>query len=94
MLYLNKGQENTLYLNINNNSRTDFNSYVLEFTHVMSKIIKVYTVYTNNPAQYFSNSRYCTITLNLATDDLNYEGQYVLNIFGHAGNDVQQVFNG
>jgi hypothetical protein len=92
MLYLNKGQQNTLVLNINNNSRNTFSSYVLVFTHIMSKEVKSYTVNTNNSAEFFQNIRYCTITLNLATNDLNYEGQYQLNIYGQPDN--QLVFVG
>ena len=92
MLYLNKGQENTLVLNINNNSRATFTSYTLIFTHVMSKESKTYVVDTDNSSQFFENIRYCTITLDFTTDDLNYLGQYVLNIFGNPGDE--KVFNG
>lgn len=92
MLYLNKGEENTLVLNINNNSRNTFDSYELIFTHIMSKEVKSYSVDTNNSAEFFENIRYCTITLDFATDDLNYEGQYQLNIYGQPDN--QLVFTG
>ena len=92
MLYLNKGQENTLVLNINNNSRNTFASYVLIFTHIMSKEVKSYTIYTNDDEVFFENIRYCTINLNFTTDDLNYEGQYQLNIYGQPNN--QLVFTG
>ena len=92
MLYLNKGQENTLVLNINNNSRATFTSYTLIFTHVMSKESKTYVVDTDNSSQFFENIRYCTITLDFTTDDLNYLGQYVLNIFGNPNDE--KVFNG
>ena len=92
MLYLQKGQINTLYLNINNNSRDDFASYRLVFTHVMSKEVKTYTVLTNDPNVYFQNIRYCTITLDLEHDDFNYEGQYTLVIYGNPGS--QKVYNG
>ena len=88
MLYVNKGEENTLVLNINNNSRNSFASYDLVFTHIMSKEVKTYTVYTNNPTEFFENIRYCTITLDLTTDDLNYEGQYQLNIYGQPDNEL------
>ena len=88
MLYMNKGEENTLVLNINNNSRSTFTSYDLIFTHIMSKEVKSYTVYTNNPTEFFENIRYCTITLDLTTDDLNYEGQYQLNIYGQPDNEL------
>jgi hypothetical protein len=93
MLYLQKGQENTLVLNINNNSRNTFATYLLTFTHVMSKEVKSYTVDTANPAEYAQNIRYCEIVvpMNVAGQDLNYLGQYVLNIYGN-GNDP--VFNG
>ena len=92
MLYLNKGEENTLVLNINNNSRDTFTGYTLVFTHIMSKEIKSYTIQTNDPNEFFENIRYCTITLDFTTDDLNYEGQYQLNIYGQPNN--QLVFIG
>jgi len=92
MLYIQKGQENTLVLNINNNSRDTFTGYTLQFTHVMSKEVKVYSVSTSNPTQFGENIRYCEIVLPLNQDDLNYLGQYVLNIYGTPNN--QPVFNG
>lgn len=92
MLYLQKGEENSLVLNINNNSRDTFSGYTLTFTHVMSKEEKTYTVSTSNPLQYTSNIRYCEILLDFATDDLNYLGQYILNIYGQSGN--VKVFTG
>ena len=49
MLYLQKGQINDLYLNINNNSRDTFSEYILIFTHVMSKETKTYVIDTNDP---------------------------------------------
>lgn len=82
MLYINKGVENTLVLNINNNTRQSFDTYELKFTHIMSQEVKIYTIDTSNPAEYFSNIRYCTLTLPLNTDDLNYLGQYQLQIYG------------
>jgi hypothetical protein len=82
MIYITKGQVNQLVMNINNNARPDFTGYTLSFTHIMSMEEKSYTVSTSNPAQYSENIRYCTITLPLNTDDLNYEGEYQLNIFG------------
>jgi len=88
MLYMNKGVQNTLVLNINNNSRSTFTSYDLIFTHIMSKEVKTYSVSTNNPTQFFQNIRYCTITLNLNSNDLNYEGQYQLNIYGQPDNEL------
>jgi len=92
MLYLNKGQENTLVLNINNNSRDTFTGYTLVFTHIMSKEVKSYTIQTNDPNEFFQNIRYCSINLDFTTDDLNYEGQYQLNIYGQPNN--QLVFIG
>lgn len=93
MLILNKGQQNELVLNINNNSRTDFTGYTLTFTHVVSQEVKSYTISTSNPAQYADNIRYCEIILNLqnAGQDLNYLGQYNLQIFG---NGSQLVYTG
>lgn len=92
MLYLQKAQENALVLNINNNSRDTFTGYTLEFIHVMSKEIKTYSINISNPAEYTSNIRYCEIILPLNIDDLNYLGQYVLNIYGEPDNI--KVFNG
>jgi hypothetical protein len=83
MLYINKNEVNELVLNINNNSMTTYSTYDLVFTHIMSKNTKTYTISTSNPLQYTSNIRYCTITLDLSTDDLIYEGQYNLNIYGN-----------
>jgi hypothetical protein len=90
MLILNKGQQNELVLNINNNSRTDFSGYTLTFTHVVSQEVKSYTVSTSNNAVYAENDRYCEIILNLqnAGQDLNYLGQYNLQIFGNGTNLV------
>jgi hypothetical protein len=92
MLYINKGQQNSLVLNINNNSRQTFTSYTLEFIHVMSKEVKTYSIDISNPAEYFQNIRYCEILLPLNTDDLNYLGEYVLNIYGQPDNE--KVYNG
>jgi len=91
MLYLEKSQENTLVLNINNNSRGVFSTYTLEFTHVMSKETKTYTIDLNDSLVYFQNIRYCTIKLDLITDDLNYLGQYQLIIYG---DDTEKIFTG
>jgi hypothetical protein len=96
MLYLNKGQSNTLVLNINNNSRETFTGYTLTFTHIMSQENKSYVVDVNNPAEFGENIRYCEIYLDLTTDDLNYEGEYQLNIYGNGGMPVsnEKVFTG
>lgn len=93
MLILNKGQQNELVLNINNNSRTDFTTYTLTFTHVVSQEVKSYTVSLSNPAQYAENDRYCEIILNFQTagQDLNYLGQYQLEIYG---NGTSLVYTG
>jgi hypothetical protein len=81
MIYINKGESNELVLNINNNSRTDFSGYTLTFLHILSQDEKSYTILTSGP--YFGeNIRYCEIVLDLSTNDLNYEGQYQLQIFG------------
>lgn len=88
MLILQKGQQNELVLNINNNSRQDFSGYTLTFVHTLSQESKSYTVNTSNPAEYAENDRYCEIVLNLQNDDLNYEGQYQLQIFGNGTNLV------
>ena len=88
MLILQKSQQNELVLNINNNSRQDFSGYTLTFVHVLSQEEKTYTISTSNPAQFGENDRYCEIVLNLQNDDLNYEGQYQLQIFGNGTNLV------
>jgi hypothetical protein len=90
MLILNKGQQNELVLNINNNSRQDFSGYTLTFVHTLSQEEKTYTINTSNPAEYGENIRYCEIILNLQypNNDLNYEGQYQLQIFGNGTNLV------
>jgi hypothetical protein len=86
MLYINQGQTNTLTLSINENSRDSFTNYILKFTHVMSSDVKNYSIDTSNPNQFVLNSyRYCTIYLDLTTDDLPYEGQYTLDIYGEPG---------
>lgn len=93
MLILNKGQQNELVMNINNNSRTDFSGYTLTFTHVVSQEVKSYTILTSDNTVYAENDRYCEIILNLqnAGQDLNYLGQYQLQIFG---NGSQLVYTG
>jgi hypothetical protein len=58
----------------------------------MSKEVKSYNINTANPAEYAQNIRYCEIELLLNADDLNYEGEYILNIYG-TPNDVL-VFTG
>jgi hypothetical protein len=51
----------------------------------MSKESKTYLINTSNPAEYAENDRYCEIVLNLQSpgQDLNYEGQYQLTIYGN-----------
>lgn len=82
MLYLQKSQPNTLVLNINNNTDNTYTGYTLEFTHIMSKEVKTYLIDASNPEQFDQNIRYCNIYLDLSVDDLNYQGQYNLNIYG------------
>lgn len=82
MVILNKGQENELVLNINNNSRSTFTGYTLTFVHALSQESKSYVIDTSNPTQYGQNIRYCEIILDLTTNDLPYAGQYSLQIFG------------
>jgi len=93
MLYLQKGQQNELIMNINNNTNTVFSGYTLEFTHIMSKEVKSYVVSTSDPQVYAQNIRYCEIILNLQNSgqDLNYLGEYQLNIYG---NGTELVFTG
>ena len=93
MLYLQKGQQNELILNINNNSRETFASYTLVFTHVLSQESKSYVIDTSDQAEFGENERYCEIILdlNVAGQDLNYEGQYGLKIYG---NGSTLVFTG
>ena len=91
MIYMQQGQINNLTLNINNNARPVFTTYDFVFTHIMSKETKTYVIHTNNPYEYLENIRYCEVTINLSIDDLQYLGQYNLNIYGD-GTDL--VFNG
>jgi hypothetical protein len=91
MIIMNKGQQNELILNINNNSRTDFSGYTLTFTHILSQEEKSYVIPTSNPQLFAENIRYCEIILNLQNDDLNYEGQYQLRIYG---NGTSLVYTG
>ena len=93
MLYIQKGQQNELVMNINNNTTTSFSAYTLTFTHIMSQETKSYVIPTDNPSLYAQNIRYCEIILNLqdAGQDLNYEGEYQLHIYG---NGTQLVFTG
>jgi hypothetical protein len=91
MLILNKGQNNELVLNINNNSRANFTGYTLTFTHILSQESKTYTIDKSDNSEYGQNDRYCEIIVDLTTDDLNYLGQYQLQIYGDGTN---LVFNG
>jgi len=93
MLILQKGKQNELVLNINNNSRTDFSTYRLTFTNILSQEVKSYVIDLSDPLVYGENDRYCEIVLNLQNpgQDLNYEGQYQLQIFG---NGSQLVYTG
>lgn len=95
MLYLQKGQPNTLVLNVNNNSRETFSGYTLTFTHIMSKEVKSYVVPVDS-VNFFENIRYCTFFLNFVMDDLNYEGEYQLTIFGNGGSPIanEKVYTG
>lgn len=90
MLYLQKGQQNELILNINNNSRQSFSSYTLVFTHVLSQESKSYIIDTSDQSEFGENERYCEIILplNIPGQDLNYEGQYDLKIYGNGSNLV------
>lgn len=90
MLILNKNQVNELVLNINNNSRINFSGYTLTFTHTLSQRVKSYTIDTSDPNVFGENDRYCEINLNLVgtANDLFYEGQYQLQIFGNGTNLV------
>jgi len=88
MIIMNKGQQNELILNINNNSRTDFSGYTLTFLHILSQEEKSYVVLTNDAQVFGENDRYCEIILNLQNDDLNYEGQYQIRIYGNGTNLV------
>jgi hypothetical protein len=87
MILLNKNQLNELVLNINNNSRATFTGYTLTFTHVLSQEVKSYNI-PKIPQLYGANNRYCEIVLNLQNDDLNYEGDYLLQIYGDGTNLV------
>ena len=68
-------------MNVNINTRTSYDSYLLQFTHKMSQDVKTYSISTNGPA-YTANERYCTFTLDLSLQDLNYAGEYDFNVYG------------
>ena len=91
MIYLIKAQQNTVAMNININARPSYAYYDFVFTHVMSKEVKTYTIDTSDPLEYQANDRYASVTLDLNIDDLNYEGQYILKVYGD-GDDL--VYNG
>jgi hypothetical protein len=91
MIILQKGEVNELVLNINNNSRTDYSGYTLSFLNIISQEEKSYTISTSNPLEFGENIRYCEIVLDLSVDDLNYEGQYQLKIYG---NGTSLVYTG
>jgi hypothetical protein len=57
----------------------------------MSKEVKTYLIDTSNQSEYQANDRYASVTLDFINDDLNYEGQYVLKVYGD-GTDL--VYNG
>ena len=61
----------------------------------MSKEVKTYSIDTSDPTQYGQNIRYCEIVLELQIpgQDLNYEGEYQLNIYGD-GDLTKNVFVG
>lgn len=80
MLYINKTGENTLTLNVNNNSRDSFSTYDLKFTHILSQDIKTYTIDTSDNTQYGVNDRYCEMVF---TADFTYEGENKLEILGN-----------
>ena len=83
MIYLTKTSLNTLTLNITNNSRTTFTGYTFVFKHIMSQESKTYTIDTSDTNVFTSNERYCEVKIDLSADDLNYFGQYELNIYGN-----------
>jgi len=84
MQILYKNRINELILNINNNSRENFSTYLLTFTHSLSQEVKSYTINTSDNSVFGKNNRYCEIILDLrGVNDLNYEGQYQLQIFGN-----------
>ena len=84
-MILNRNQINELILNINNNAREQFSTYLLRFTHSLSQNIQEYIIDTSDNTVYGENSRYCEIILNLVgVNDLIYEGQYTLEIFGNS----------
>ena len=92
MLYIQKNEENVLTLSIVQNSRKTFTTYTLRFTHILSSEVKDYIIDLSDPNVYFSNVRYCSIKLELYGDDLPYEGQYTLQIFGNDNTDLYSGF--
>lgn len=88
MIYLNKTGQNTLILNINNNSRSVFSTYDLKFTHILSQSVNNFTIDLSDSTEYSVNSRYCTITF---ISNFDYEGEYSLEI---RGNNTELVWSG
>jgi hypothetical protein len=83
-MILYRNQINELILNINNNTRESFSVYMLRFTHSLSQHIQEYSIDTSDNTVYGENSRYCEIILDLiGPNNLIYEGQYTLEIFGN-----------
>lgn len=81
MIYINKTGVTTLVLNVNNNTRDSFTTYLLKFTHILSNNVKQYTVNTNIPQQYSENNRYCEMVF---VGNFTYEGEYKLEIYGNS----------
>lgn len=86
MQYVTKGIDNTLTLNINQNSRDTFTNYKFVFTHSLSQYSNEYILTLDT-----ENDRFCTVILPLSTDDLEYYGQYELTIYGDS---TDLVFTG
>lgn len=83
-MILYRNQINELILNINNNTRESFSFYKLVFVHSLSQYTKEFIIDTNDNTVYGENSRYCEIILDLTgVNNLQYEGQYGLEIFGN-----------
>ena len=88
MIYIKKTGSITLTLNVNNNTRDDVSTYLLNFTHIMSNDNKQYTIDTTNPYQFGKNDRYCEMVF---TGTFYYEGEYKLQIYA---NGTDKVYDG
>lgn len=88
MIYITNNQSNTIFLNINNNSRTVFTGYSFNFTHILSQDTSSLSIDITDDLKYTGNTRYCAVTF---IANFIYEGEYSLEI---RGNNTELVWSG